>query len=792
MHWIDWLIVLVPLVVVIVIAIKAQKYVTGVADFLSAGRVAGRYVVAVAGAEASMGLVSLVAIFEMYYNSGFAVSFWRGIAMPLGLIMTLMGYCTYRFRETRAMTMGQFLEIRYSRKFRIMAATLQSISGILNYAIFPAVGARFLIYFCDLPLHVTLGGMVFPTFGLVMAIFLSLAVLIISLGGQVTIMVTDCIQGILSYPMYLIVVIFVIFTFSWSGEVEPALLNSDPGKSLLNPFDIDKLRTFNLFYIFVGIISRIFNRMSWSGTQGYTTAALNAHEQKMGGVLGTWRGGFSNMMYVLLAVAGFTFLTHINFKQRADVCRQELAAKVIDDVLPKESVALKKELHSYIETGVISESLSAAIATPASNDAKETLRDNVKQAIQSEDPAAASNFTTIFNQMRVPVALKAIFPIGITGIFCALCIFLLISTDTTYMHSWGSIIVQDLILPIRGKPLTPRQQIRALRLIIASIAVFAFLFSFYFSQIDFILMFFAITGAIWIGGSGPCIVGGLYWKRGTTAGAFSALIAGSSIATGGIILQRLWPNNIYPWIVSHGHVESFGRLLEKLSGPFEPYIVWRMNAERLPINSQEIFFISMVTGISLYVVVSLLTCKKAFNMDRLLHRGEYQREGEQFIKEKFTFRKLLGITSQYTKGDKAIAWSVFLYSFVYGFGSFIVLCTWQAISPLSEHGWANWFLINCVFVPGIVAIVSTVWFSIGGTMDLRRLFQRLAEKNDNLLDDGRVVGHVSADDVALVEKVEHVVIEEAHIEEQELEESLKKEGDIEDLEELKKQLGEED
>jgi len=792
MHWIDWLIVAVPLVVVLTIAVKAQKYVTGVADFLSAGRVAGRYVVAVAGAEAGMGLISLVAIFEMYYNAGFAVSFWGSIAMPLGLIMTLMGYCTYRFRETRAMTMGQFLEMRYSRKFRILAATLQSISGVLNYAIFPAVGARFLIYFCDLPLHVTLGGMVFPTFGLVMAAFLSLAVLIISLGGQVTIMVTDCIQGILSYPLYLIIVIFIIFTFSWGGEVEPALLNSEPGKSLLNPFDIEKLRTFNLFYIFVGIISGIFNRMSWSGTQGYTTAALNAHEQKMGGVLGTWRGGFSTMMYILLAVAGLTFLTHSDFKQRADVCRQELAAKVIDDVLPEESVALKNDLHSYIETGVISESLSVAITTPASKDAKEPLRDNVKQAIQSENPAAATTFTTIFNQMRVPVALKAMFPIGITGIFCALCIFLLISTDTTYMHSWGSIIVQDLILPIRGKPLTPRQQIRVLRLIIASIAVFAFLFSFYFAQIDFILMFFAITGAIWIGGSGPCIVGGLYWKRGTTAGAFSALISGSSIATGGIILQKFWPDKIYPWIVSHGYVESLGRLLEKLSSPFEPYIVWRMNAERLPINSQEIFFISMITGIFLYAVVSLLTCKKAFNMDRLLHRGEYQREGEQFLKEKFTFRKLLGITSQYTKGDKAIAWSVFIYSFVYGFGSFIVLCIWQVISPLSEHGWANWFLIHCVFVPGVIAIVSTVWFSIGGTMDLRRLFKRLAEKEDNLLDDGRVIGNVSADDVALVEKVEHVIIEEAHIEEQELEEALEKEGDIEDLEELKKQLGEED
>ena len=66
MHWIDWMIVFIPLVIVVLIALKSQKYVKGVADFLTAGRVAGRYVVAVASGEAAMGLISLVAIFEMY------------------------------------------------------------------------------------------------------------------------------------------------------------------------------------------------------------------------------------------------------------------------------------------------------------------------------------------------------------------------------------------------------------------------------------------------------------------------------------------------------------------------------------------------------------------------------------------------------------------------------------------------------------------------------------------------------------------------------------------------------
>jgi hypothetical protein len=36
-------------------------------------------------------------------------------------------------------------------------------------------------------------------------------------------------------------------------------------------------------------------------------------------------------------------------------------------------------------------------------------------------------------------------------------------------------------------------------------------------------------------------------------------------------------------------------------------------------------------------------------------------------------------------------------------------------------------------------VVSTVWFTIGGTIDLRRLFKRLEEKVNNDEDNGTVV-----------------------------------------------------
>jgi len=142
MHFVDWLIVALPMILVFYIALRAQKFVKGVSDFLAAGRVAGLYVVAIASGEAGMGLISVVALFEAYYSSGFAYAFWNQLYVPVGMLMLLTGYCIYRYRETRVMTMGQFFEMRYSRGFRIYAASLLSHCGVVSYAIFPAVGAR--------------------------------------------------------------------------------------------------------------------------------------------------------------------------------------------------------------------------------------------------------------------------------------------------------------------------------------------------------------------------------------------------------------------------------------------------------------------------------------------------------------------------------------------------------------------------------------------------------------------------------------------------------------------------
>ena len=796
MHWIDWLIVIIPLVIVGIVAFKTQRYVTGVSDFLVAGRVANRYVVAVAGLAATMGLISAVGLFEMYYKSGFALRFWDLMLEPIIMIITLTGFAVYRFRETRAMTLGQFFEIRYSKHFRIFTGVLQSISGIVNYALFPAVGARFVVYFCDLPANIYLFGMHWPTFGFVMAFFLGLAVVITTMGGQITIMATDCIQGILSYPMYLIVVVAIMVKFSWQGQMAPTLLDRPAGQSMLNPFDLGELSDFNLFYIVVGMIWFIYSTLSWSGIQGYNAAAYSAHEQKMGKVLGVWRYGFSWTIYILIAAAAYTYMNHGDFSAVAADTRHGLIAKTMSDVVPGEEFdTVREEIQEYNRTGQISTGLQDRLDIVRAEDALDAeaqgkTPEEIEDILHPKDPAAntiartalksvdkskAQVFDTIFRQMRVPVAVRDIFPVGVVGVFCAIMIFLMISTDTTYLHSWGSILVQDIFLPFRKKPFTPRQQLRWLRIGIACVAVFAFFFSLFFGQITYILMWFHITGALWTGGAGIVILGGLYWKRGTTAGAWLGLCLGSILAVFGFLGTKCWVGWIYPMLQRSPAVLLWvTKIVEGISEPFRPYVNWRVTPDKFPINGMELMFITMGTAILSYVVVSLLTCRKPFNMDRMLHRGKYHREGDKkpdrvsLRSPKAILRALMGIDSQFTRGDKILSWSVFLYQVLWIFGSWLVITLWDRLKEghWPAKWWATWFSIQYLIVFSIIGLVSTVWFSIGGIHGLRLMFKRLATQQADVLDDGRVIGNVSADDVSLVEEVEHTRIAEAHEDEE--------------------------
>ena len=151
LSFIDWMIVVIVLGGMIYSVSMTKGLMKSVSDFLSAGRTAGRYVISISSGVAGLGAISIVMFLEMGYVAGFSLS-WCGLSQGIILLaITMSGWVIYRFRMTRSLTLAQFFEKRYSRKFRIFAGMVAFFAGLINFGIFPAVGAQFFINFCGLP-----------------------------------------------------------------------------------------------------------------------------------------------------------------------------------------------------------------------------------------------------------------------------------------------------------------------------------------------------------------------------------------------------------------------------------------------------------------------------------------------------------------------------------------------------------------------------------------------------------------------------------------------------------------
>ena len=635
----DWSIVFVIFSFMVYSVVFSKKFMKSVADFLAAGRTAGRYIISIAMGMAMLGAISVVGEFQLFYKSGFCMKWWElSMAMAI-LIVTVSGWIIYRFRQTRALTMAQFFEMRYSRNFRVFSGILAWISGIINFGIFPAVGSRFFIYYTGLPINIPIFGIEFPTYIVMMIFLLSIALFFVFAGGQIAVIVADFIQGVFTNAVFIILILFFFFTLDWS-QIFEALLSAQetPHASLINPFKTSQVDDFNFWYFIIGLIGFVYNFMSWQGQQAYNASAKSAHEAKMAQVLGNWRNYPRNLFLVFIPVVAITVMNHADF-------------------LP------------------ISEKVNAILNTVDS--------------------------TEIQTQIRVPLVLRFLLPTGLLGAFAAVMLSAFISTHDTYLHSWGSIFIQDVIMPFRKKPFPPQQHIKVLRFSIIGVAVFIFFFSLLFKQSQNIYLFFAVTGAIFVGGAGSVIIGGLYWKQGTTAAAWSALITGSAIAILGTILTSIY--------------------------------------EDFPVNGQWFWLLSMVGASLVYVVVSLFNRKKVFNMDKLLHRGKYAIEGEMKVIDTVPAKgwKVLGMGKEFTRVDKFIY--ILSYAWIFGWTLIFIISTIYSLShDVPDSNWMSYWKYY-VIVYALVSAVVVVWFSIGGVIDMKSMFKQLSVMKRDDTDDGFVV-----------------------------------------------------
>jgi len=132
----------------------------------------------------------------------------------------------------------------------------------------------------------------------------------------------------------------------------------------------------------------------------------------------------------------------------------------------------------------------------------------------------------------LPIYLGRLLPAGLIGIISAAMIAAFMSTHDSYLLCWSSVITQDIIAPLRRKPLSVEHRVLLTRILIVVIGLYILAWGLFYEGGDAIWDYMAITGAIYFTGAFALLAGGLYWNRASSWGANAALVAGASAVFG--------------------------------------------------------------------------------------------------------------------------------------------------------------------------------------------------------------------------------------------------------------------
>jgi SSS family solute:Na+ symporter len=130
--------------------------------------------------------------------------------------------------------------------------------------------------------------------------------------------------------------------------------------------------------------------------------------------------------------------------------------------------------------------------------------------------------------------------------------------------------------------------------------------------------------------------------------------------------------------------------------------------------------------------------KRVYNMDRLLHRGEYAVEDDKTevdVSPVNRIRRILGIGRDFNLKDKFIYLGVLFWTLGLA-GLFVFVTIWNLIFDVSDQWWTNFWEVS-VWVLLIIGTAVTVWLGVGGLMDMKKMFERLRKQDIDVTDDGR-------------------------------------------------------
>ncbi|HEX2520486.1 MAG TPA: sodium:solute symporter family protein [Terriglobia bacterium] len=436
--WIDWGIIGIYLIGTMAAGLAMRRYVGKVEHFIVAGREMDVYLGIASLAATEFGIITAMYTAELGFRNGFAGA-TPGILMALAMaIVGLTGFVIKPLRESGALTIPELLNRKFGSHVRWLSGVVIVLGGLLNMGVFLRIGGEFLMIVSGIP---------FKYLEVTMTVLLLAVLIYTTLGGMLSVLVTDYLQFLIMGVGLVLVSVLVALKVGWTEIVNG--VESQLGPGAFNPLV--------------------------SPEMGVTYVLWQALNQLA--VVLTWQ-------------------------------------TVIQRVLASRDARVARQVYTRTSFYFVGRFLIPAFWGMAALVALSTSR----------LPANSLH--------AMPTFLATLLPTGLIGLVIASMLAAEMSTDSSYLLTWSSILYNDIVAPLRKRPFSERQGLYVNRMIILCIGAFLLFYGLWYQLPGRVWDYLSITANIYLSSISVLLVACCYWKRANSTGAVAAIVGGAMTPIG--------------------------------------------------------------------------------------------------------------------------------------------------------------------------------------------------------------------------------------------------------------------
>src|SRR5262249_9171591 len=139
----------------------------------------------------------------------------------------------------------------------------------------------------------------------------------------------------------------------------------------------------------------------------------------------------------------------------------------------------------------------------------------------------------------MPHYLSTTVPAGVMGLLIAAMLAADMSTDSSDMLTWGSVIYNDIMAPFRKTQWSEKKGLLWNRSIIAVIGVFLLVYGLWYPLKGDLWTYLGVTGTIYLASISVLLIACCYWPRANSWGATGSIIVSAVLPASYLVMEQV-------------------------------------------------------------------------------------------------------------------------------------------------------------------------------------------------------------------------------------------------------------